>query len=134
MTRAWLTIPMLLAGCDDNVWGQSGVEQTEPPSATGYAGVQEVSAGHCEGCHNASGMQGGLDLSTDLHQATVGVIGQYGLPIVSAGDPDNSMFYLKMTNTHPDNTGTDMPPGSGGLSPALTDVVYQWILDGASTE
>ena len=135
MSRAAFVIVamVLAAGCDDTIFGQSGVD-AEPPSQTGYAGVQEISKGLCEGCHNSAGQQGGLDLSSDLHLATVGVMGQYGLPLVTAGQPENSMLFLKMSNTHPENTGTDMPPGSGGLSPSLTDVVEQWILDWAPRE
>lgn len=137
MSRAaWVWVLLLAAGCDDTIWGESGFEATEPPAQTGYAGVQEISQGRCEGCHNTAAAEGagGLDLSTDLHAATVGVIGLYGLPLVTPGDPENSMFYLKMTDSQPENTGTDMPPGSGGLPPILSDVVKDWILDGAPAQ
>lgn len=137
MSRAaWICgVAIVAAGCDDTIWSESA-ELAEPPSQDGFAGVQEISRDRCEGCHNPAGMEGagGLDLSTDLHAATVGVLGLYGLPLVTPGDPENSMFYLKMTDAQPENTGTDMPPGSGGLPTALSDVVEDWILDGAPAQ
>ncbi len=132
MSRARLALA-LLAGCDDTVWGSAG-DGTEPPAQDGYAGVREISQGQCEGCHNAAGQQGGLDLQTDFALATVGVVGQYGIPLVVPGDPEGSFLYQKITDTHPDNTGTDMPPGRGGLPVSIAEVFYDWILDGATPE
>ena len=39
----WLA-PLLLAGCDDNIWGQAQEETVVAPEATGFAGVQEIVA------------------------------------------------------------------------------------------
>lgn len=130
---AWVGLGLLVAGCDDNLWGVGEV-LVEPPSQEGYAGVIEISQDACLGCHSAGSALGGLDLETNFAAATVGVLGQYGLLIVEPGNPDGSLLYLKMTNTQPGGVGTDMPPGSGGLDPALTDVVKAWIEDGAPAQ
>ena len=124
-------LALCLLSCDDFLFGEATGEGTEVPDTADYAGVLEVLESNCFGCHGAAGTLGGLDLETDMYGATVGVVGQYGLPIVLAGDPDNSMLYLKAANLHPPNTGTDMPPGSGGLPDALSDVILLWIEDGA---
>ena len=131
----WAAVALLaLPGCDDYLFGEIGAGETEVPEVEGFAGVREIVDARCLGCHSATSMLGGLDLETDLHASTVGVIGSYGLPVVLAGSPDDSILFLKITDTHPDNTGTDMPPGSGGLPLVLTDIVQDWILDGAPAE
>ncbi|MBX2797750.1 MAG: hypothetical protein KTR31_08785 [Myxococcales bacterium] len=133
--RRWTHVAMIcamtLTGCDDYLFGELEDGPDDVPAQTGYAGVVEIAQSQCLGCHSAATMQGGLDLETDLHAATVGVTGQYILPIVLEGQPRESMLYMKITDSHPDNTGTDMPPGSGGISDAAADVVFDWILDGA---
>lgn len=121
---------LLLAGCDDTLFATSGGEI----SAEGYEGVVQISEANCLACHSAGSKLGDLDLETDLHAATVGVEGAYGTPIVTAGDPATSMFYLKITATQGSSEGTEMPPGSGGLDASLADVVEAWILDGAPAE
>ena len=120
-----------LTACDDYLFGVATNEPTELPSESGFAGVEQVVDAHCLGCHSPPQPLGGLDLETDLYGATVNVVGQYGLPIVFPNDPESSMFYLKLANQNPPNTGTDMPPGSGGLSPTLAAIVQDWILAGA---
>ncbi len=117
----------LLAGCDDYVFGEQVVDAGTLPQAEGLEGVQEIVDLNCNGCHSAEQALGGLDLETDLVANTVEVIGSYNLPIVLPGDPENSMLYRKITNTQ-DGQGSDMPPGSGGLSTALADIVYDWIV------
>jgi hypothetical protein len=51
---------------------------------------------------------------------------------VDPGSPDTSVFYLKITNQQA--TGTDMPPGTGGLPTEASDLVKRWIEDGAPEE
>jgi len=117
----------VLFGCDDYVFGEEFVAADDVPMAEGLAGVEEIVQGQCLGCHSAESALGGLDLETDLVANTVDVVGSYNLPIVLPGDPENSMLYRKITNTQ-DGQGADMPPGSGGLSMALSDIVYDWIV------
>jgi len=122
----------LVAGCDDQVWGVARDVPIAPPSADGYEGVREIVSEHCLlSCHDAATQLGGLDLETDMAVDTVNVRGMFGLLLVSPGAPENSMLYLKVTSTNPQGTGSDMPPGSGGLPEVLTEVVEDWILDGA---
>ncbi len=124
-----------LIACDDRIYGQPGGGLDPATVTSGYDGVLSFVGENClGGCHGAEVALAGLDLETDLHLATVGVVGQYQIPIVQPGDPENSMFYLKITNTQPEYTGGEMPPGSGGVGEGITEIVYDWILDGASAE
>ena len=130
----WMWIA--IAGCDDVLFGEATGGSTEGPSQDGYAGVVEIATGNCYGCHSTEANTSAgfnLDLETDLHATTVGVSGGYGVPLVVPGQPEESMLYMKMTGTNPDNTGGAMPPG-GRLSDANTDVVRAWIEDGAPAE
>ena len=124
----------LSAGCDDTLFGVA--EEATDPGIEGYAGVLEIASNNCQTCHSAASatsLGNGLDLETDLHAATVGVQSSYGMPLVTPEDPDQSLFYLKVTGGQPDGTGNSMPPGTM-LSTGFTDVVRGWIEDGAPAE
>ncbi|MEN0067959.1 MAG: c-type cytochrome domain-containing protein [Myxococcota bacterium] len=125
--RASFVILVALAGCDDHIFGEQVVDPATMPQATGLEGVEQMVQTQCLGCHSKGQALGDLNLETDLVAATVDVIGSYNLPIVLPGDPENSMFYRKITNTQ-DGQGSDMPPGSGGLAAGVTDIVYDWIV------
>ena len=127
--RRTLFSVLLLSACDDTVFGVQEVVTTE-----GYEGVVAIADARCVGCHSAASAQGGLDLETDLHGSTVGVVGAYGVVIVEPGDPGASMLFRKVTNTQGANEGVDMPIGSGGLDAAEADLIEAWILDGALAE
>jgi len=88
--------------------------------------MEEVVAEHCLGCHGAGQSLVSLDLETDLHGATVDVIGAYGVPIVVPGEPDASLLYLMVTDTQGSN-GSAMPLGTGGLEPDDAATVRAWI-------
>lgn len=128
-TAALMLAGLGLASCEDYIWGEVVVD--DDVQAEGFAGVRQIVENNCLGCHQTGTALGGLDLEADLYAATVDVVGQYSIPIVLPGDPENSMLYLKIADLQPEYTGTDMPPGSGGLSLALTQIVFQWIEDGA---
>lgn len=123
-----------LLACDDRIYGDVVAGGSTETLEQGLSGVQTIVEGQCLGCHGASSALGGLDLETDLIAATVGVVGQYQIPLVQPGSPEDSMLYLVITNTQPDGTSGEMPPGSGGLGQAATDIVYDWIADGAGAE
>ncbi len=117
-----------LAGCDDTIFEGGEAEPVE--GVEGFEGVQAIVSTHCLGCHSNASALGDLDLESDLYNAIVGVNGNYGLPIVDPGNLDSSMFYVKTTNQQgPD--GSDMPPGTGGLSAPENEIIANWILDGA---
>ncbi|MEQ1505590.1 MAG: c-type cytochrome domain-containing protein [Myxococcota bacterium] len=130
-----LAAACLGAGCDDELFGIAD-EGSTTPGATGYAGVNEIASANCLGCHGASSAAGsgfGLDLETDLAGATVGVVGGYGVPLVTPQDLEQSMLYLKIAGENPDNTGGAMPPGAA-LGLGTVDVVAAWIEDGAPAQ
>ncbi len=126
MSARWGVLLALSAGCDDVIFG----EQPLPPlSQEGWAGVTEVIDGYCLGCHSAQGAFGQLDLETDPYGALVGVTSSDGSSLlVDPGAPDSSLLYLKITGDQP--AGGPMPPDVE-LSQEATDIVRDWIADGA---
>ena len=122
-----------LGGCDDVLWG-AGTEV--PLSEEGYAGVQEIADAYCLACHSANAAQGQLDLQTDLHNAVVGVASSADptWSLVVPGDPQGSLLFLKVTAQTPPGTGSDMPPGSGGVPEEAAQIIEDWIADGAPAQ
>lgn len=121
----------LLAGCDDTVF--TGGEGEPITGVEGFEGVSAIVQRDCLGCHSSASALGGLDMETDLHSAIVGVDGDYGMPIVDPGAPENSSLFLKVTANQAIG-GTDMPPGTGGLDASENDLIQTWILDGAPAQ
>lgn len=118
-----------LCGCDDFIFGGTVGPEIEQE---GYAGVVAIADASCLACHSAAAAQGQLDLETNLHAATVEVpSGNAGFVLVVPGSPDESLLYLKVANQPPSGTGTEMPPGSGGLPEDQLAIVRGWIEDGA---
>lgn len=136
-TRYARLVGVLLAvGCDDTLFGVAEGDGTVDPGIEGYAGVKEIVAANCIACHGATTAANagfGLDLETDLHAATVGVTGGYGVPLVTPGSLDDSLFYLKITGDNPQGTGSRMPVGAP-LPQAYVDVIGGWIEGGAPAE
>lgn len=122
----WLWIG-LAAGCDDHLFG---VAVDDCGAGSGFAGVLAVVDEHCIGCHGASPIGNGLDLATDPYGALIDGVGATNLRLVVPGDPERSYFYQKLVGTHTD--GTSVMPVGGQLPDCLTDVVREWIADGAS--
>jgi hypothetical protein len=52
-----------------------------------------------------------------------------GMSLVTPGDPEMSLFYLKLTSTPP--CGYRMPNGGRALSRAQLQRVHSWIAAGA---
>ena len=122
---------LVFAACDDNIFG-------EPPfvplTTEGWDGVQEVFDDYCLDCHGATAAFGQLDLETDPYGALVSVPSSNGsMSLVEPGDPDNSLLYLKLIDMQPPGSGSKMPPASV-LAGEATDIVKNWIADGALQE
>jgi mono/diheme cytochrome c family protein len=75
----------------------------------------------CSGCHDASSPAGGLNLSSES-VAYSNLIADH----VTAGDPDASSLYDRMTRT-----GSGRMPPSGTLSSDRISEVAEWITGGA---
>jgi Planctomycete cytochrome C len=128
----WVACAVWLAACDDHVFGPA---QTEGECRgglqnVGFAGVEELVQAECIVCHSASPLGNSLDLETDLEGVLLDGVGSTSIPYVVPGDPESSYVYQKLTGTNSDGTGI-MPVG-GGLSACITDVVRDWIADGAT--
>lgn len=128
---ALLCILVTVAGCGDD----DDPVVPAPDDGVRYgADVQPIFTASCTpGCHSGSSPNGGLDLSAGAsHDQLVGVaaLNYPGRTRVIAGDPDDSLLYLKLIGD-PD-VGNQMP-----LNPAFAldeeqiDTVRQWIVDGA---
>lgn len=130
--RRWMLGGLLLAaGCDDTIFGPQAVQ---PLTVEGWEGVQEVFDTYCLDCHGATAAFGQLDLETDPYGAIVSVPSSTGtLNLVEPGDPDQSLLYLKTMDMQPPGTGTKMPP-TGTLAAEATDILKNWIADGATQD
>lgn len=93
------------------------------------ADVQPVFDSNCIGCHGQNG-NGGLDLRVGgSYGNLVGIDATgYAGKRVAAGDSESSVIYLKMTGAP--GVGSVMPP-AGSLPVETTDIVRQWIAEGA---
>ncbi len=79
-----------------------------------------VSSCAFSGCHDAGTGTAGVILSTYDNLTNSNV--------VTAGDPDNSKLYKRITET---NLNDRMPLGANRLAQENIDKIRQWILDGA---
>lgn len=132
--RAWMIPLLLLAGCDDTLFGVDSAAQTDTgPLPTGHAGVVAIFGEDCVSCHPAGGNGSGhLDLESDPCTTIVDVdASAYSGKIVAAGDSANSVLWNKMANTGA--FGGVMPLG-GELSQEEVDIVANWIDDGATCD
>ena len=131
--RAGILFSLLLAGCDDTIFGAGSSSSTDSAGyGTGYTGVEAIFADNCTSCHSpGGGTQGGLDLETDACAALVGVQAPstYSGMLVVPGDHASSVLWNKMAATGVD--GEPMPLG-GSLDSSTVDIVKNWIDDGAS--
>ena len=59
-----VVILVLLAGCDDTIFGPGGGGNTTP-SVDGYAGVQQMVQDSCTSCHGTTTNAVGLNLDLD---------------------------------------------------------------------
>ena len=53
-------------------------------------------------------------------------------PLIVPGDPEASLFYRKLVDRVP-SVGVQMPEAQPPLSEAGKALVYQWILEGATS-
>jgi hypothetical protein len=126
----WMAL-LLLGGsqsaCDDTLFHG---KEAAPIEGEGWCGVERLIAADCAGCHSGSAAAGGLDLATDPHRALVGVPARSApeMNLVQVGDPEASIFYLRLVDRAP--SGGVMPP-TGGLGTENTNLVAAWIRDGA---
>lgn len=130
--RPTLTLIVLLAGCDDTLFGKGGGEDGGEDYPPGYEGVMAIVGDHCVSCHPAGGGSGGLDLESDLCGTTVGVpaLGYDGTLVV-AGDSASSVLWAKMADTG--EFGGVMPM-AGALDVDVVEIVAAWIDDGATCD
>lgn len=131
--RAGILFSLMLAGCDDDIFGTGGGSSDTAGYGTGYDGAVAIFDDTCLSCHSAGAKSGDLDLETDPCAALVGVASagaDYGgAPLVVPGDSASSVLWNKMANTG--TYGGVMPLGSG-LDQATVDIVKNWIDDGAA--
>lgn len=101
------------------VSGQSGDQPSGPISFA--ADVMPIFEQSCRACH---GSLGGWDSST---YESVMESGEHA-PVISPGDPENSLLLQKMLGTQ--SVGGIMPPG-GLLPDSKVQVIFDWIAAGA---
>ncbi|MEN0063486.1 MAG: hypothetical protein AAGA48_15145 [Myxococcota bacterium] len=99
-----------------------------------FCDVQSVFQVSCvTGCHSGAVPGGGLDLDTAPYEAIVNVPAANGRPLVAPGNPNGSWLYTKMVGPFGPNDGQIMPP-NGALDAVFTNVIYDWINEGAPND
>lgn len=101
--------------------GKEAAKQAEATGATAtFSSIQtNILNKSCISCHNATDLQGSLDLSTyaKVTQST---------SIVNTSSPSSSKLYTRVKNTAP-----LMPKNGSALADADTQVILDWITAGA---
>jgi hypothetical protein len=94
----------------------------------------------CDACHGQPASQvsnGLLDMGRDDHDAAYAALIDHsstsrdcaGMPYVVPGDPEGSLFYVKLLGDP--ECGERMPLGGGALPAGQIDMVRSWIMGGA---
>src|SRR5688500_4612039 len=125
---------LLVAGCQKE---NPGGSETTPPSggnpttgtasapdvnitpAVSYSKVQEAFTKNCILCHGDKNPKEGINLTS---YAKVMKGGEHG-PILTAGDPDNSLIVHVLEKSH----GKPQMPPAGPLPPDQIQLVKDWI-------
>jgi len=133
-----LFLVVLLAACDDTVFGMRGGGSSSSSSVDTAWGdepwcqVQRIFHNQCTSCHGGSppSLEG-----EDAHENLVNVESSAypGAIYVVAGSPDESFLYLKITGQQGDQ-GDPMPYGTSGADTDSAAFVRAWIEDGAPTD
>ena len=134
-----LLIPTVLAGCseaDRGVDTSDGAITYEPTFGAVYREIIAARGCLLGLCHGEGGNAAGLNLqpAEAAYQSLVGapsissVCGHLGLREVSPGEPEQSLFYLKLLAEPP--CGVSMPPDRL-LESARLEQVRRWIELGA---
>jgi hypothetical protein len=123
--------------------GGGSAPKPETGSASFSAIYSELLTKRCAGpvCHTGSSTGGSLSvMGTDASAARATLIDRpasgsecssSGLPLVTAGQPDKSLSYLKVAGMPP--CGSRMPP-TGALPQAEIDRLRTWITNGAAND
>jgi hypothetical protein len=143
--RAWLFIPLIIAGCAGNGDGLDangrpivpGTTGSLPPLSADFDSIQaNVFTPICSVCHVGGGAPEGLRLdAADSYSLLVGVPSTEvpSLLRVKPGDPDNSYIIQKLQGHAA--VGAQMPFGCPSTQPCLAPstiaFISQWITNGA---
>ncbi len=136
MTRSILLTAALLHGCTGPRADDSAADTSEPPIGEACAEPAAVMSDHCTSCHNSTNAVAGLSLA-NIGTAVGADSTQSELPLIAAGDPDQSYLLHKMRGTHGvvGGMGTEMPPpGLESVPEARIQLIADWIAAGASCE
>jgi hypothetical protein len=114
--------------------GSSGSGSSTGPFTADFESIQEnVFTPICQPCHSGANAPHGLMLDAAHSYADLVGVPSVEVPSfdrVKAGDPDSSYIILKLQDS-PLIAGSQMPLGETPLTPAVIDVIRQWITNGA---
>ena len=99
---------------------------TQPPDSVSFSlDIQPVFNANCIGCHSGPTPTGSLDLSAG---SSYDALMSNNLIESDTANAANSVLYMRITNT---GTSSGPMPPSGILAASKTDLVLQWIREGA---
>jgi hypothetical protein len=120
-----------LTGCGDDTSGPGPDDDpiANPSFATHIRPILVSPTCVAFGCHAPPG-EGGLVLEGVTRDGLVGVVADAGIPLVIAGDAQNSYIVRKLEGRN--ITGDRMPlPPNAPLSPGTIQTIRNWIDQGA---
>lgn len=92
--------------------------------------VQKLMNSHCTGCHGSVDPEALLDLTDVGLTINADSFEMPGEKVVVPGDPDSSVLVLAIEGDPPGSLGR-MPKRARALDKADTDLVRQWVAEGA---
>ncbi|HVR61651.1 MAG TPA: hypothetical protein VMU50_07110 [Polyangia bacterium] len=145
LTRAVCALATAQLAVASGCAGSSQNEPATPPTFSAiYAEVFVLGTkGQCNYCHDRPANEisnGKLDMGHTQAAAFAAIVGVAsasakcggGRQLVVPGDPENSLFYLKLGPAHP--CGDRMPQGATPLTDGQLEAVRSWIASGAKND
>ena len=141
---ASMALLISIAGCAGGMppaggGGNGGGPDPGPAEVSFKDDIQPILLSVCVTCHTPNGIadQRGIPLRLDGSDGFSGFftgssVQDPSLPFIVAGDPDNSLVYLKASRDNPP-VGARMPlPPIPALTQAEQDTIRTWIAEGAA--
>jgi hypothetical protein len=135
-------LALTVVACSSSSSSSGSSPDAGPPPATFTQVYTTVVTQHCAPCHTTAGGQGISGGKLDMTTQATAYTNLVGVPAageacagkgtrVVAGQPEQSIMYLKASDSDPAPCGSKMPLGSNGLDAASSNILEGWIAAGA---
>ena len=92
--------------------------------------IRPILSDACYQCHGPDRAKRKANLRLDISEKNGGLVGLTGVPVIAAGNPDDSLLIERILS---DDVDEKMPPPDSGksLTPTQIQTLRRWIADGA---